>query len=129
MMTLVRRCGTSLYWPSSTRFGSTRIIRTSSGVVRIRIEVTMALMHDDFPAPVAPAMMRWGSSSRCRSRDAPAMSLPRATARGSRSSATSGVERMSPSVTSCRCRLGTSMPIALLPGMGARMRTSGDASA
>jgi hypothetical protein len=26
--TSVSRCGSPLYWPSSTRFGSTRIIRT-----------------------------------------------------------------------------------------------------
>ena len=36
---------------------------------------------------------------------------------------------MSPSVTSWRCRFGTSTPIALRPGIGARMRTSGDAIA
>ena len=34
--------------------------------------------------------------------------------------------RMSPSVTSWRCLFGTSTPIALRPGIGARMRTSAD---
>ena len=35
----------------------------------------------------------------------------------------------SPSATSVRCRLGTSTPIAERPGIGARIRTSGEAMA
>ena len=43
------------YAVSSTRFGSIRTRRTSSGVARIKIEVIMALIIEDLPAPVAPA--------------------------------------------------------------------------
>ena len=77
-MTRVSRWGTPLYWPSSTRLGSTRISRTSSGVARIRIDVTRALMHEDLPAPVAPAMSTCGSSSSLSRRVVPLMSLPSA---------------------------------------------------
>ena len=38
--------------------------RTSSGVARMRIEVMTELMHDDLPAPVAPAISRCGISAR-----------------------------------------------------------------
>ncbi len=50
---------------------------TSSGLVRTSIEVTIELMHDDFPAPVAPAISRWGSSERLSSRGRPLMSIPK----------------------------------------------------
>ncbi len=48
------------YWLSSTRLGSTSIIRTSSGVARIITEVMSELTKLDFPEPVAPATSRWG---------------------------------------------------------------------
>ncbi len=128
-MTRVSRWGTPLYWPSSTRLGSTMISRTSSGRVRISSEVTIELMHDDFPAPVAPAMSTWGSSARLSSADAPEMSSPRPTASGCVSRCASGERSTSPSVTNCRLRFGTSTPIADLPGIGASRRTSGVASA
>ena len=47
--TSVSRCGSPLYWPSSTRFGSTRISRTCSGVHRMRIDVMRLLMQLDLP--------------------------------------------------------------------------------
>ena len=53
-----------------------------------------------------------------------AMSRPNPTSSGWRARRASSVERMSPSATSCRDAFGTSTPIALRPGMGARMRTS-----
>ena len=40
------------------------IIRTSSGVERIRIEVIIELMKLDLPEPVAPATSRWGILAR-----------------------------------------------------------------
>ncbi len=49
---------------SSTRFGSTRTMRTSSGVARMRIEVIIELTKDDLPAPVAPATSRCGIRAR-----------------------------------------------------------------
>ena len=40
------------------------ISRTWSGVVRIKTEVTIALIQEDFPAPVAPAIRRCGVVAR-----------------------------------------------------------------
>ncbi len=57
--------------------------------------------------------------------DRPAMSRPSPTWRGCVACFASVDTRMSPSVTSWRCLFGTSTPIALRPGIGARMRTSG----
>ena len=86
-------------------------------------------MHDDLPAPVAPAMSRWGISARFTRIGRPAMSRPSATSRGWVARAASADDRMSPSRTSWRALLGTSTPMADRPGMGARMRTSADAMA
>ena len=61
--------------------------------------------------------------------DSPWMSLPRATCNGWVAAFAAFDRRMSPSITKSRCLLGTSMPIADRPGMGAMMRTSGVASA
>ena len=49
---------------SSTRLGSTRIIRTSSGVARVSTEVIRPLMHTDLPDPVAPAISMCGILAR-----------------------------------------------------------------
>ena len=72
-----------------------------------------------------------GISARFAITARPAMSRPIATSSGcvaavGRDSLDS---RMSRSETSWRVRFGTSTPMADLPGMGARMRTSGDAIA
>ena len=60
----VIRCGMPSYTVSSTRLGSTRIIRTSSGVERMRIETIIELMKLDLPAPVAPATSMCGIFAR-----------------------------------------------------------------
>ena len=60
----VIRCGMPSYEVSSTRFGSTSTIRTSSGVARIRIEMIIELMQVDLPAPVAPATRMCGIFAR-----------------------------------------------------------------
>ena len=91
----------------------------------------MEFIHDDFPDPVAPEMRMCGISARFPMTARPAMSRPMATSSGcvvgdGRASLES---RMSRRETSCRVRFGTSTPMADLPGMGARMRTSGDAMA
>ena len=39
-------------------------MRTWSGVARIKIDETIELMQLDFPAPVAPAIKRWGMAVR-----------------------------------------------------------------
>ena len=96
---------------------------------RISTEVMSELMHDDLPAPVAPAMSRWGMVERFSSTERPLMSRPMPTSRGWRALAASGEVRMSPRATTTRSSLGTSMPMACWPGMGARIRTSAAASA
>ncbi len=91
----------------------------------------MEFMHDDFPEPVAPEMRMCGISARFAVTARPAMSRPIATSSGcdEADGRVSFDSRMSRSETSWRVRLGTSTPMADLPGMGARMRTSGDAMA
>ena len=84
----------------------------------------MQLMQLDLPAPVAPAISRWGVVARLRNTDRPAMSLPIATSSGWVAVLASGEARMSPRLTSWRVWLGTSTPMAERPGIGARMRTS-----
>ena len=104
-------------------------MRTWSGVERTSTDVTSELMHEDLPEPVAPAIRTWGISAKLVITGRPAMSRPRATSRGCVARRASSVARMSPSQTTSRCLLGTSTPIAERPGMGARMRTSGEAMA
>ena len=91
----------------------------------------MEFMQDDFPEPVEPEMRMCGISARFAITARPAMSRPMATSSGWVVVVflASGESRMSRSDTSCRVRFGTSTPMADLPGMGARMRTSGDAMA
>ena len=87
------------------------------------------LMQDDLPAPVAPAMRMCGIRPRFAMTAWPVMSRPMATSRGWVAPAASSEVRMSPSVTDWRAGLGTSTPMACLPGIGARMRTSAEARA
>ncbi len=54
----------SSYMPSSSRFGSIMISRTSSGVARNRMLVSIALMPTDLPVPVDPAISRCGIVAR-----------------------------------------------------------------
>src|SRR5438270_5244282 len=95
-----------------------RIIRTSSGVDRRRIEVSSALMQPDLPEPVVPAMSRCGMRARSVHTAVPEMSLPSHTESGL---AVAGMSpKMSPSVTRFGERFGSSTPTACLPGIGAR---------
>ena len=64
---------------SSTRLGSIKIIRTSFGVERIKIEVTSELIIEDLPAPVAPATNKCGIFAKFAQINAPSTSLPSAT--------------------------------------------------
>ncbi|GIU90822.1 MAG: hypothetical protein KatS3mg010_1921 [Acidimicrobiia bacterium] len=86
--------------------------------------MTMLLMQLDLPAPVCPAISTCGNVARLLMTARPAMSRPMATSSGWVAFFASSLARMSPSVTSGRVLLGTSTPIALRPGIGARMRTS-----
>ena len=67
---------------SSIRFGSIRIIRTSSGVARSRIDVRSVLMQPDLPEPVVPAIRRCGIRARSVQTALPEMSLPSQTESG-----------------------------------------------
>ena len=52
------------------------------GVARMSTDVMSELMHDDFPAPVAPAIRMCGIAARFTITGRPAMSRPRATSSG-----------------------------------------------
>ena len=75
----VIKCGIPSYAVNSTRFGSIKTRRTSSGVARARIEIIIALIIEDFPAPVAPATSKCGIFARFAQMKLPSTSLPRAT--------------------------------------------------
>jgi len=66
--------------PSSTRFGSTKINLTSSGVALNKIEHKKALTQTDLPEPVAPAIKRCGISEMSATTGLPATSTPKLTA-------------------------------------------------
>ena len=89
----------------------------------------MQLSPLDLPAPVAPAMSRWGVVARLRNTARPAMSLPIATSSGWVARFASVDAMRSPRATRWRWMFGTSTPMALRPGIGARMRTSAAAMA
>ncbi len=95
----------------------------------MRMEVTNELMHEDFPAPVAPEMSRCGISARLTMTARPAISRPNATSNGWVARRASSEPSTSPRVTSSLRRFGTSTPIADRPGIGARILTSGEAIA
>src|SRR3990170_3060064 len=103
------------------------IIRTSSGVERIRIEQIIELMNDDLQEPVAPATSKWGIFDRLATTKPPSTSLPRPHTIGWWSLRALPLRRTSPRETISLSRLGISMPIADLPGIGLRMRTSAEA--
>ncbi len=105
------------------------IIRTSSGVERIRIEVIIELMKDDLPEPVAPATSRCGIFERFAKTKPPSTSLPSPTTIGWWSLRAVVDRSTSPRETISLSTLGISMPIADLPGIGLRIRTSALATA
>ena len=120
----VIRCGIPSYALSSTRLGSIKTNRTSSGVARIKIDVIIALIIDDLPAPVAPATKRCGIFARFAQTKFPSTSLPSATSMGCRSWPATVERRTSPNATISRSVFGISIPTADLPGIGDRIRTS-----
>ena len=68
----------SSYIPSSRRFGSIMMSRTSSGVARKSTLLSIALTLTDLPAPVEPAMSRCGIVARSPTIGSPWMPLPSA---------------------------------------------------
>ncbi len=105
------------------------IIRTSSGVDRMRTEVIIELMKLDLPEPVAPATSRWGILARLATTKPPSTSLPRPAIIGWWSDRAMLERSTSPRETISLSVLGISMPIADLPGIGLRIRTSAEATA
>jgi hypothetical protein len=98
-------------------------------VARITSEVTIELISELLPAPVAPEISTWGISPRFTITVLPEMSRPMGTSSGCSAANASSDASRSPNATSVRWRFGTSTPMAERPGIGARMRTSGDAMA
>ena len=118
-----------MYWPNSTRLGSTITIFTSSGLVLTKREVTIEFIDEDLPAPVWPAIKTCGSSDKFKNLGLPDISNPNPTFKGWLSADASLDERTSPRDTSFLCLFGISIPMALLPGIGANNLTSGVARA
>ena len=104
-------------------------IFTSSGLALTKRDVTIELIQEDLPAPVCPAIRTCGSSDKFINLAFPEISSPRPTDNGCGLFFASVDCKTSPSETSFRCLLGISIPIALLPGIGAYKRTSGVAKA
>ena len=87
------------------------------------------LMKLDLPEPVAPATSRCGIFARLATTKPPSTSLPRPTSIGWWSLRATAERRTSPRLTISWSMLGISMPIADLPGIGERIRTSALATA
>ena len=66
----------STSWVLTGRFGSIMMSRTSSGVARYRMLVSMAFRPTDLPVPVDPAMRRCGIFERSSMSASPEMFLP-----------------------------------------------------
>jgi hypothetical protein len=88
------------------------------------MDVISPLTQVDLPAPVAPAIRMCGIFARFATTVVPSTSLPRPTTIGWSSATAAGDRSTSPRLTISRSLLGISTPIADLPGIGDRMRTS-----
>ena len=105
------------------------IILTSVGFDLYRMLMIRALIHTDLPEPVAPAISACGISPISEIMDFPPISLPTVNARLLLKFLNSSVSIRSPKSTAALSLLGTSIPTAALPGMGASILISGAASA
>ncbi len=83
----------------------------------------------DFPDPVEPATRRCGIFARLATTKLPPTSLPTPIVSGCVLFCAAADRSTSPRATVSRSVFGISMPIALLPGIGERMRTSLEATA
>ena len=115
----VNKWGTPLYIESSTFLGSTKTSFTSSGLVRIKIEVIILLIHTDLPEPVDPATKRCGVLSISQNIGWPMMFLPRATKSLLFSLDLGTCSKISLTETEVVFLLGSSTPTVFLPGIGA----------
>ena len=84
----------------------------------------IVLMQTDFPEPVAPAISRWGIFAILEITTLPAISRPTAKEIFDSLSWNSGDSTSSRKETTTFCLLGTSMPTAAFPGIGASIRIS-----
>ena len=81
------------------------------------------LMHTDFPEPVEPAINRWGILARSATMACPLISLPKATVNFDLLFWKASLSSTSRKPTIVVDLLGTSIPTAAFPGIGASMRT------
>ena len=101
----------------------------SSGVALHSRLVISALTITLLPEPVAPAISRWGILARSTAIALPATSRPSANVSVEPEPRKSTSSRIRRSATTLNSLLGTSMPTALLPGIGASIRMLRAASA
>ena len=94
----------------------------SSGVALHSRLVISALTITLLPEPVAPAISRWGILARSTAIALPATSRPRANVSVEPDAAKSTSSRIRRRATTLNSLLGTSIPTALLPGIGASIR-------
>ncbi len=87
----------------------------------------IAFKHTLLPVPVRPAISKCAATPNRRRADYLRTSLPKKIGIFSFFTLPSDSSITSRSLTTWRCSLGTSMPTVFLPGMGATMRTLGDA--
>ena len=123
----ISKCGIPLYTPSSTIFGSTIIILTSSGFDLYKILVISELIHTDLPEPVAPAIKICGKFAISAITQFPLISLPKATVVFDFFLLNSVVSSTSRIGTGEGFEFGISIPIADFPGIGASILTPGAA--
>ena len=91
-------------------------------------EQMIELTHTDLPDPVAPAISRCGVCARSTIWHSPEIPCPRPIGSLVDAARKSLCSRRVRKPTMARERLGTSMPTACLPGIGATMRTREAAS-
>ena len=111
---------------NSTRLGSIRMYFSSSGVAWNSMPAIRALMQTLLPDPVAPAISRCGIRVRSPTTVLPETSVPIASDSSVRSFWKVGVWMISRKVTRLVALLGTSIPRAGFPGMGAWIRIAAD---
>ncbi len=97
---------------------------TSCGFVRISMDTTMPFMQTLFPLPVEPATSKCGILLSSANTACPVISRPNATCNNASGLAPSFDSNTSRSVTMATSLLGTSIPIADFPGIGASIRIS-----
>ena len=64
---------------NSNFFGSIKTNLTSSGFALYKNDIIIVLIQTDFPAPVAPAMSKWGSLLKSKIKASPVVVFPTAT--------------------------------------------------